>query len=76
MSEDREVALEIALKAVMGIARNQGVDLDELCRKSIGAIIGDPAMKWVKPDSVSDAIAEIEKAQAAVARPSLPAAHS
>ncbi|MFW0757719.1 hypothetical protein ACN1C3_23810 [Pseudomonas sp. H11T01] len=74
MSEDRVVALEIALKTVMAIARNQGFDADELCRQSIGAIIGDPAMKWVKADHVQNAIAEIEMAQADIARLPLPSA--
>ncbi|QCY11549.1 MULTISPECIES: hypothetical protein [Pseudomonas] len=50
MSEDRVVALEIALKTVMAIARNHGLDIDQLCRQSIGAIIGDSAMTWVKAD--------------------------
>lgn len=74
MSEDRVVALEIALKTVMAIARSQGLDADELCRKSIGAIIGDPQFNWVKADHVQDAIAEIEMAQAAIARLPLPSA--
>lgn len=68
MSEDRVVALEIALKTVMAIARNHGLDVDELCRQSIGAIIGDPDMKWVKEDHAQNAIAEIEMAQADIAR--------
>ena len=50
MSEGRVVALEIALKTVMAVARNQGFDTDELCRHAIGAIIGDPAMAWVKAE--------------------------
>lgn len=74
MSEDRVVALEIALKTVMAIARNQGLDIDQLCRQTIGAIIGDPAMKWVRADHVQSAIAEIEMAQADIARPPLPSA--
>lgn len=72
MSEDRVVALEIALKTVMVIASNHGLDVDELCRQSIGAIIGDPAMPWVKAAHVQNAIAEIEMAEAAVARLPLP----
>ena len=68
MSEDRVVALEIALKTVMAIARNHGLDIDQLCRQSIGAIIGDSAMTWVKADHAQDAIAEIEMAQADIAR--------
>ena len=74
MSEDRVVALEIALKTMMAIARNQGLDVDELCRQSIGAIIGDTDMKWVKADHAQNAIAEIEMAQAAIARLPLPSA--
>ena len=72
MSEDRMIALEIALKTVTAVARNQGFDIDQLCRQSIGAIIGDSTMAWVKPDHAESAIAEIEMAQAAVASPSLP----
>jgi len=72
MSEDRVVALEIALKTVMAVARNQGLDIDQLCRQSIGAIIGDSTMTWVKPDHAERSIAEIEMAQAAIASPSLP----
>lgn len=72
MSEDRVVALEIALKTVMAIARNHGFDVDELCRKSMGAIIGDSSMPWVQADHAQNAIAEIEMAQAAVARLPLP----
>ncbi|MGF6149705.1 hypothetical protein [Pseudomonas fluorescens] len=74
MSEDRVVALEIALKTVMAVAGRQGVEVDALCRKSIGAIIGDPEFNWVKPDHAEDAIAEIEMAQAAIAHLSLPSA--
>jgi hypothetical protein len=55
---------EIALKTVMAIARNHGLDIDQLCRQSIGAIIGDSAMTWVNADHARDAIAEIEIAQA------------
>lgn len=74
MSEDRVVAIEIALKTVMAMARNQGLDVDDLCRQSIGAIIGDTTMQWVKAAHAQDAIAEIEMAQAAVARLPLPSA--
>jgi len=74
MGEDRVVALEIALKTVMAVARNQGLDTDELCRHSIGAVIGDPDMKWVKAEHAENAIAEIEMAQAAIARLPLPSA--
>jgi hypothetical protein len=68
MSDDRVVALEIALKAVIAIARNKGVDADDLCRTAIGAILADPKMKWVKADYVPRAIEEIEAAKAAIAR--------
>lgn len=71
MSEDRVVALEITLKTVMAIVRNHGLDIDQLCRQSIGAIIGGSAMTWVKADHTPDAIAEIEMAQADIARLSL-----
>jgi len=67
MSEDRVVALEIALKTVMAIARRRGLDTDQLCRQSIGAIIGDSTMTWVKADYAQSAIAEIEMAQADIA---------
>ncbi|MCY1402386.1 hypothetical protein D3C76_446130 [compost metagenome] len=72
MSEDRMAALETALQTVMAVARNHGLDLDELCRQSIGAIISDAAVEWVKAAHVQNAIAEIERAQAAVARLPLP----
>lgn len=72
MSEDRVVALEIALKTVMAVAWREGFDADELCRKSIGEIIGGTRFNWVKADHAQDAIAEIEMAQAAIARLSLP----
>ncbi|WP_166362372.1 hypothetical protein [Pseudomonas akapageensis] len=72
MSEDRVVALEIALKTVMAIARNHGLDVDQLCRQSIGAIIGDSSMQWVQATHAQNAIAEIEMAEAAVARLPLP----
>ncbi|MBH8611166.1 hypothetical protein I4N56_009600 [Pseudomonas mohnii] len=62
------MALEIALKTVMAIARNKGLDVDELCSHSIGAIIADPTMKWVKAEHVPNAIAEIEAAKKAIAR--------
>lgn len=68
MNEDRVVALEIALKAVMAVARNQGVEVDKLCQQSIGAIIGEGKQAAY----VENAIAEIEKAQAALARLPLP----
>ncbi len=74
MSEDRVVALEIALRTVMAVACRQGLETDELCRKSIGAIVGDPRFNWVKADHAQDAIAEIEMAQAAIAHLCLPSA--
>ena len=67
MSEDRVVALQIALKTVMAIARKDGVDIDQLCRQSIAAIISGSTMTWVKTDHAQNAIAEIEMAQADIA---------
>ncbi|WP_047230523.1 hypothetical protein [Pseudomonas brassicacearum] len=54
---------EIALKTVMAITRNHGLDIDQLCTQSIGAIIGDSAMTLVNADHARDAIAEIEISQ-------------
>jgi len=52
----------------LAIARNHGLDIDQRCRQSIGAIIGDSAMTWVKAGHAQDAIVEIEMAQADIAR--------
>ncbi|MCY1396732.1 hypothetical protein D3C76_1054560 [compost metagenome] len=74
MSEGPIAALETALQTVMAVARNQGLDIDELCRHSIGAIISGADAARVDAAQVENAIAAIEQAQAAVARLSLPSA--
>jgi hypothetical protein len=59
MSEDREIALHLALKAVLGAARDQGIDLDQLAEAAI-----DNLLQVRKFDSlhVPMAISEIEVA--------------
>ena len=59
MSESRELALSIALEAVLNAARELHVDVDELCDKAIGSLTFLP--KSVAPAVVA-AIREIEVA--------------
>jgi hypothetical protein len=59
MSENRELALSIALEALLNAARELHVDVDELCEQAIGSLTLLP--KNVSP-SVVDAIREIEVA--------------
>jgi hypothetical protein len=59
MSENRELALSIALEAVLNAARELHVDVDELCEQAIGSLTLLP--KSVSP-SVVAAIREIEVA--------------
>jgi hypothetical protein len=63
MSEDRITALEIALRYVIGTARLQGVDIDELCRMTIEVIKGDESLKWSRARLLTEAINEIENAK-------------
>ncbi|TDV67802.1 hypothetical protein [Pseudomonas sp. LP_7_YM] len=59
MYEGREMALQIALKAVLATARKQGLDVDALAEAAADSLIVDPAYSsWY----VSEAILEIEKA--------------
>ncbi len=59
MSEDREIALHLALKAVLGTAREQGLELDRLAEAAI-----DNLLQVRKFDAlhVPMAISEIEVA--------------
>lgn len=57
MSENRELALSIALEAVLNAARGLFVDVDELCEKAIESLMFVPSN--VSP-SVVAAIREIE----------------
>jgi hypothetical protein len=63
MSENRELALSIALEAVLNAARELHVDVDELCEQAIGSLTLLP--KSVSP-SVVAAIREIEVASDAL----------
>lgn len=57
MSENRELALSIALEAVLTAARGLYVDVDELCEKAIESLTLVPSN--VSP-SIAAAIREIE----------------
>ena len=59
MSENRELALSIALEAVLNAARELHVDVDELCEQAIGSLTLLP--KSVSPSEAA-AIREIEVA--------------
>ncbi|MGH8345476.1 MAG: hypothetical protein ACRES5_02760 [Pseudomonas sp.] len=63
MAEDRIVALEIALRYVIGTARLQGVDIDDLCRMTTEVIKGDEALKLSRAGLLKEAINEIENAK-------------
>ncbi|WP_296257677.1 MULTISPECIES: hypothetical protein [unclassified Pseudomonas] len=59
MFEGKEMALQIALKAVLATAREQGVDVNALAEAAADSLIIDPAYSsWY----VSEAILEIERA--------------
>lgn len=59
MSEDREKALALALKAVLNAARNEGLDLDELSEAAADQLLG---YKAYESDYLAMAINEIEVA--------------
>ncbi|MFK3971058.1 hypothetical protein ACI2KS_10065 [Pseudomonas sp. NPDC087358] len=59
MGTEREMALAIALKAVMETAKQRGVDVDALTEAAAESLIDNPAYgSWY----VSEAILEIERA--------------
>ena len=62
MAEDRVTALETALRYVIGTARLQGMDVNELCRMTIEVIKGDESLKWSRAGLLKEAINEIENA--------------
>jgi methionine synthase II (cobalamin-independent) len=59
MSEDREKALALALKAVLSAARNQGLDLDELSEAAADELLN---LEAYESDYLAMAINEIEVA--------------
>lgn len=63
MAEDRITALEIALRYVIGTARLQGIDIDELCRITVEVIKGDKSLEWDRAGLLKGAINEIENAK-------------
>ena len=63
MSENRELALAVALEAVLTAARTLRVDVDELCEAAINALLLVPSS--VSP-IVAQAVSEIEKASDAL----------
>lgn len=63
MAEDRITALETALRYVIGTARLQGMDVNELCRMTIEVIKGDESLKSSRVGLLKEAINEIESAQ-------------
>ena len=66
MSEERVIALEIALKAVLNTAREQGVDVEKL---SEGAIDGLLKYQAYKSKHLSQAADQIELAVDALEYP-------
>ena len=59
MGTEREIALAIALKAIMETAKLRGVDVDALTEAAAESLIVNPAYgSWY----VSEAILEIERA--------------
>ena len=62
MTTERVVHLEQALAAVFAAAEKQGLDPVQLRRQAIGGLIGNASWRWVAPEHVPGAIAEIEGA--------------
>ncbi|MDH0745246.1 hypothetical protein N5D61_02670 [Pseudomonas sp. GD03842] len=63
MSENRELALTVALEAVLSAARTLHVDVDELCETAINTLLLVPSS--VSP-IVAQAVSEIETASDAL----------
>jgi hypothetical protein len=59
MSEDRRFALGLALKAVLSVARKQGVDLDKLSKSAVSELLRYKAYDSLH---VPMAVCEIEAA--------------
>ncbi|MNM74968.1 hypothetical protein D3C81_867340 [compost metagenome] len=62
MTAERVMHLEQALAAVFAAAEQQGLDAIQLRRQAIGGLIGNASWRWVAPEYVPGAIAEIESA--------------
>ena len=62
MTTERVMHLEQALAAVFAAAEQQGIDIGELRRQTIGGLIGNTSWQWVDAELVPGAIAEIESA--------------
>ncbi|MCY1408229.1 hypothetical protein D3C76_1054100 [compost metagenome] len=63
MSAAREIQLQQALIALIAAANHQGVNIDYLCNQAIGGVLGSGDERWVTPEDVPSAVAEIEKAK-------------
>lgn len=59
MYDERVKALELALRTILGEARQQGLDVDSLCEAAMQAILGHPARNSVL---TADAVLAIEVA--------------
>ncbi|MCP6691303.1 hypothetical protein [Pseudomonas donghuensis] len=62
MTAERVMHLEQALAAVFAAAEQQGLNSRELRRQAIGGLISNASWRWVAPEHVPGAIAEIESA--------------
>ncbi|MCY1391725.1 hypothetical protein D3C76_93940 [compost metagenome] len=63
MSAAREIQLQQALIALIAAANDQGVNIDYLCNQAIGGVLGCGDERWLMPEDVPSAVAEIEKAK-------------
>lgn len=62
MASEREIALDQALVAVFGAAKDLGYNIDELKQKASGLVMGHSAYRRVEHPHVSNAVAELEAA--------------
>ncbi len=56
MSEERVIALEIALKAVLSTAREQGIDVEQLSEATIDGLVKYHAYRSVHITNAADQI--------------------
>ncbi|WP_312141282.1 hypothetical protein [Stutzerimonas nitrititolerans] len=68
MASDREIALEQALVAVLGSARERGIDLDDLSAEAKHLVLDNTKYRHVEHPHVTNACNAIDDAIGVVAR--------
>jgi len=60
---DREIALHQALVGVLYVAKEQGVDIDDLVEEIRTRLLGNEMLRIVEHPHVTNAITELEEAR-------------